>query len=391
MRYVYAILLAMIIALGMAIPSITKVVAEKPLIVVIADGALEPDDQLKYMMGNITEVEWKLYMDSDEMTFDDIKDAVMIIYVQVDLDKNISDKALEVIKKWFDQGGKTIWVTGDSDYKGGDFKRIPNANKILEALGSHLRNDHTEAVDRESNCGKSYRVAAIIDPDPELSFLKVEKPVLFHGPGVVAVVTEEGKWVPFYGKGEKPLPNLYRIARTSDKGAISEFVPPLPKAYEVGQEGSFVLMAAEYFPDKDNMVILSVEAPFDHYRGMWIDEYHDVPLDGTLFVKKIVLWGARLLGPVLIKPITIAVEKTVTMVKTSTVYKTVTKAEIVEKTIHHTKTVEKTRTEIVTKSIPYTVTEYTTITKEVIPAYMYAVVVLLIIVAIATPFIVKKK
>ncbi len=317
-----AIALILVSLIIPAIPISTTVKAEKPLVVVIADGALNASAlvQLQYMIKNITEVEWKIITDSDEMTFDDIKDAVMLIYVQVDIAKNISDKAVDVIKRWFDQGGKTLWVTGDSDYRGGDYKRIPNANKVLKAVGSHLRNDHAEAVDRESNCGKPYRVAAIIDPDPELVFLKfgVSKPVLFHGPGVIAVEID-GKWYKLKPTGPKPLPTIYRIARTSDKGAIVEFVAPTPHAYEPGEEGSFVLMAAEYFPEKDNLVILSVEAPFDHYRGMWITEYHGVKLDGPQFVKNIVLWGARIYGFVLAAPKTTTVYHTTTM--------TVTKAE----------------------------------------------------------------
>lgn len=276
------------------ISTVPMVKAEKPLVVVVAHGLLEEDIQLTYMMGNITEVEWKVI--TETITYDDIKDADMLIYVQVDIGLEITDEEVAAIKKWFDQGGKTLWVTGDSDYKGGDYLRIPSTNKILEAVGSVLRNDHTEAVDRVSNCGASYRVAALVKPDTELAFLGVGvgKPVLFHGPGVVAVYVN-GEWKPLYGSGDKPVENVYRIAVTSEGGAIAEFVKPLPHAYEVGEEGTFTLMAAE-FMDNDNIVILSVEAPFDHYRGMWTTEYHGVKLDGPAFVKNIVLWGVGLYG-----------------------------------------------------------------------------------------------
>lgn len=285
------IVLSLLLLLVSAVP-VAK--AEKPLVVVVAHGLLEEDIQLTYMMGNITEVEWKVIMET--ITYEDIKDADMLIYVQVDTGIEITDEELAAIKKWFDQGGKTLWVTGDSDYKGGDYLRIPNTNKILEAVGSVLRNDHTEAVDRVSNCGASYRVAALIKPDPELAFLGVGvgKPVLFHGPGIVALYVN-GEWKPLYGVGDKPVENVYRIAITSEGGAIAEFVEPLPHAYEVGEEGVFTLMAAE-FMDNDNIVILSVEAPFDHYRGMWTTEYHEVELDGPAFVKNIVLWGVGLYG-----------------------------------------------------------------------------------------------
>lgn len=291
------ILILLLVCLLVALPlsSVTLSKPAKPLVVVWAQGLLKPDKQLKWMMGNITEVDWKVITKEEGLTLDDLKGAKMLIYVQVDIAAKVSKGDLEVIKRWFEEGGKTVWVTGESDYKG-DCKRIPNTNAILKAVGSVLRNDHAEAVDRESNCKKSYRVAALIHPEPELSFLalNVSKPVLFHGPGVVALEIN-GTWKPLYAKGSKPVANVYRIAVTSEKGAIAEFVAPLPHAYEPGEEGAFTLMAAELMP-KGNIVILSVEAPFDHYHGMWETSYHGVSLDGPQFVKNVVLWGVGILG-----------------------------------------------------------------------------------------------
>ena len=294
MRRTLIFILALLIAALPLAGSFSVSAASKPLVVVWAQGLMKVGRQLKWMMGNITEVEWKVV--KGELTPSDLKGAKMLIYVQVDLAVKVSDDELKAIKAWFDGGNKTIWVTGDSDYKGGDFKRIPNANAILKAIGSVLRNDNAEAVDRESNCKKSYRVAALIKPDPELKFLArgVTKPVLFHGPGVVALEVD-GTWKPLYGKGAKPVANVYRIAVTSERGAIVEFVAPIPHAYDIGEEGSFTLMAAEIFPKSHNIAILSVEAPFDHYHGMWETVYHGVALDGPTFVKNVILWGVGLL------------------------------------------------------------------------------------------------
>mgnify|MGYP000014570676 CR=1 FL=1 len=286
--------IVLVLTLALLVPATVSAEEEKPLVVVVAHGLFGEDLQLNYMMSNITEVEWKVI--TEEITFDEIKDADMLIYVQVDTGVEITDVELNAIKQWFDQGGKTLWVTGDSDYTGGDYMRIPNANKILEAVGSVLRNDHTEAVDREVNFGEDYRLGALIKPDPELFFLAggVLHPVLFHGPAPIALYVN-GEWKPLYGTGEKPVENVYRIAITSPKGAIAEFVEPLPHAYEVGEEGSFTLMAAE-FMDKDNIVILSTEAPFDHYQGMWVSEYKGIKGSGPEFIRNIILWGVGLYG-----------------------------------------------------------------------------------------------
>ncbi len=293
-KLVLVLTIVLILALALFTPSVALAQEEKPLVVVIAHGMFGEDTQLNYMMSNITEVEWKVI--TGEITYDEIKDADMIIYVQVDTGLQITDEELNAIKQWFDQGGKTLWVTGDSDYSGGDYARIPSANKILEAVGSVLRNDHCEAVDRGSNFGSDYRVGGLIKPDPELFFLAggVLHPVLFHGPASIALYVN-GEWKPLYGTGEKPVENVYRIAITSPKGAIAEFVEPLPYAYEVGEEGSFTLMAAEIM-DKDNIVILSTEAPFDHYQGMWISEYKGIKGSGPEFVRNVILWGVGLYG-----------------------------------------------------------------------------------------------
>jgi len=293
-KLILALTIVLTLALALLAPSAVLAQEKKPLVVVIAHGMFGEDDQLNYMMGNITEVEWKVI--TGEITYDEIKDADMIIYVQVDTGLQITDEELNAIKQWFDQGGKTLWVTGDSDYKGGDYARIPNTNKILEAVGSVLRNDHCEAVDRGVNFGSDYRVGGLIKPDPELFFLAggVLHPVLFHGPAPITLYVN-GEWKPLYGTGEKPIENVYRIAITSPKGAIEEFVEPLPHAYEVGEEGSFALMAAEIM-DKDNIVILSTEAPFDHYQGMWVSEYKGIKGSGPEFVRNIILWGVGLYG-----------------------------------------------------------------------------------------------
>ncbi len=274
--------------LSVAVPVTAQ---EKPLVVVFAKGMLKPDNSLKWMEGNITQVKWKIY--TDTITYDEIKDASMLILVQVDTSQKYTSDEIAVIKKWFDQGGKTIWVTGDSDYKGGDYLRIGPANDVLQAVGSVLRIDNCEATDPQSNAGKPYRVIGMISPDPALKFLAdgVSHGVLFHGPGpVVAYVN--GQWNNLV---ESAPQNVYRIAWTSDQGAVAEFVKPLPKAFDVSYRGKMVLMAAEIMSN-GGIVIASGEAPFDHYRGMWTPEYHDKPLSGPQFVTNTVLWGVGLKG-----------------------------------------------------------------------------------------------
>ena len=263
---------------------------DEPIVVVYEKGLKDDDKYLKWMMKNITEVNWRVY--TEKLTYEDIKDANTLILVLVDPVMTFTDEEISIIKDWLDSGAKTLWITGDNDYKT-DFPRIAAANKVLEAIGSRLRIEHCEAADVKSNCGADYRVAAMIEPDRALEFLKegITKPVLFHGSAPL-IIHEKGRYIAL----EKKAPRgIFRIAWTSDGGKIAEITPPRPELHEIGASGRFVLMAAEILPRK-NLLIVSSESPVDHYKGIWISEYHGVELDGPKFVKNVILWGVGLKG-----------------------------------------------------------------------------------------------
>lgn len=363
-RAIKIIALILFLTSIIASPIGLKAQEEKPVVVVFAKGMLEADVMLEAMMGNITSVEWRVF--TDTITYEDIKDAKMLIWVGVDTAMNITDDEVAAIVKWWSDGGKTLWVTGDSDYKGGDYMRIDDANKILEAVGSVLRNEHTEATDPVVNVGgRAYRVAGIVDPEPPLQFLKagVNGYVLFHGPGPV-VAFDGSKWYKL--ESEKPKDRIiYVIATTSEEGAIEEFVPPLPEAHDLGEVGKKVLMAAEIFPEKKNIAILSTEAPFDHYQGMWAPEYKGQKLYGPQFITNIINWG------------TAPDEVRIPTIPTVTVKETLTETRTTTQTVTSTVTVSTTLTS--------TLTTTQTVTKTLQPdltMYYAAIIVLVIIIVI---------
>lgn len=360
--------LILIPAILLVAPASISAQEEKPVVAVFAKGMLEMDAMLEAMMNNITSVEWKVF--TDTITYEDIRDAKMLIWVGVDTAMNITDDEVSAIVKWWNDGGKTLWVTGDSDYKGGDYMRIDDANKILEAVGSVLRNEHTEATDPTVNIGgKAYRVAGIVDPEPPLQFLKagVNGYVLFHGPAPVVAFDGE-KWYKL--ESEKPKGRIiYIIATTSEEGAIEEFVPPLPEAHDLGEAGKKVLMAAEIFPDKKNIAILSSEAPFDHYQGMWAPEYKGQKLYGPQFISNIINWGTA--------PDDVRIPQIPTI--------TITKKETVVET--------ETTTQTLTQTVSTTITTTQTVTETLQPdltMYYAAIVVLVIIILILAVIALRK-
>jgi len=239
----------------------------KPIVVVHYKGALEVGVQLEAAMNNITSVDWVVV--TGNLTSTNLTEASMLIMIQVDSSLNYTDEELSAVKDWFDTGGKTIWVAGDSDY-GTDRFRIPSANAVLEEIGSVLRLEDCEAVDPSSNAGADYRVIGLSENcDEEVDFLVdgVTR-ALFHGPGII-VGYVNGSYVKL--EEEKPE-NVYVVMTTSENGTVAEFNAPSPEIHEVGDNGTFVLMALELDETKKNIIIATADAPFDHYTGMYMPE-----------------------------------------------------------------------------------------------------------------------
>lgn len=210
---------------------------------------------------------------------------------------------VNAITAWFSDTGRAIWVAADSDYpaQGSEIAQQA-ANQVLEALGAHIRVDYVSVEDSQSYAGKTYRVVGIIDPPAELSFLKWgARKMLFHGPGVVYAIDENGNPV---NPITNPVPNVYVLVRTSEGGEIVEHQPKGPGQpgnvgvfYQVGQTGEFPLLVAENVSGK--IVIASGESPYSGYQAgiTWI--YYDVVMQGPQFFKNLVYWATGYMGPLM--------------------------------------------------------------------------------------------
>ncbi len=211
---------------------------------------------------------------------------------------------LNSLKKWFEAPGKVLWCAGDSDYpaQGGNMEIADHAcDAVLKAIGSKLRLDFVSIEDPTSNAGAAYRVVGIVKPDPRYNAQIIAygaHKVLFHGPGAVAWVDENGNWHKLTDPNTPK--NLIKIVVTTKNGRVVEHQPVAPgapgefgKAHHVGETGVFVLMAAEVRGDKApyNVVIVSGESPYGGYQPMVTFRYHGIPLDGPRFVRNVFLWS----------------------------------------------------------------------------------------------------
>jgi len=264
--------------------------AVRPVAVLHARGLAGTDAQINAIVSNITEIDWNVV--TGELSSADLAGASLLIMVKVDAFLNYTDAEIAAVKSWFNEGGKVLWVAGDSDF-GDDNRRQPDVNRVLEALGSSLRLERCAVDDPVSNAGASYRVLGLSEKcDTEAKALVegVDK-ALFHGPACVIGYVDGS-----YMKLEETCPsNVYRIMWTSSLAQIVNNNPPDPQAHEVGDEGTFVLMALEVDYEKKGGIIVTGDAPFDHYMGLYKPEIHryqryavDYPQQGDILFRNIV-------------------------------------------------------------------------------------------------------
>lgn len=221
---------------------------------------------------------------------------VLIIGKMKDYNSKFSPSEIQAIANWFKQGGKLLWVGSDSDYVEPYLKpedvsfKAEQPNRILAAIGSSIRVEYASLEDPESNAGAAYRVVSgkVNREGWAAEITKGTSKVLFHGPTLLAGY-KDGKFVPFDQVISDTCTWLYR---STDKGTVVSHDGVDPKAYKVGQVGSFVVAAAEKIPEGStySKVIVTGESLLGD-RTIIAEEYHGVKLQGPTFVKNALAWG----------------------------------------------------------------------------------------------------
>ena len=202
-----------------------------------------------------------------------------------------TDAEVSAISDWFDEGGKGIWVGSDSDYAAYSYINN-NTNKVLEAIGSKLRGEPTSVEDPESNCGAAYRVVAnVVSTDPIVSDMTegVQK-ALFHGPTVLCGYVG-GSYVALETTN---VENVIWVMKTSSASIITDADLIPPHAHSTGDQGSFVIMAAERFagPNGNNKIVAAGASPYGDYQPIFSDAYYGVQLQGPALVAGSIKWLA---------------------------------------------------------------------------------------------------
>lgn len=268
-------------------------------------------DQANSLSPIVKELAYKILIGTFDTITNDLKNVNVIIIPQPTM--AFSPAEIQAIVNWFNTTAtmqKAIWLAGDSDYpaQGGSQEiAMHQIDKIAEAIGSHLREDFVSVDDYASNAGATYRVVGLVQPDPgaEVVGFAAQK-VLFHGPGIVAYVDDQGNW---HNLNTSTLPNIYRIVWTTSQGKISEYQPQQPgapgdlgKTASAGDTGKYVLLAAEKMilniggTNGTRFVVVSGETPIGGYQPGISTSYVGVNLDGPRFFRNLILWISGYMG-----------------------------------------------------------------------------------------------
>ena len=236
-------------------------------VVVHLKGALEADDNLKAAMEDYSYVDWSVV--TGDITAADLASVDMLVMIQADPAVEYSSAELSAITAWFDEGNKLLWVASDSDYPDGQELRIPDANAVLEAVGSSLRGENGEAQDPVTNFDAAYRIKGVSTYCSEdYKFLVAGVTYAqFHGCGVIVGYVNGN----YYALEDTEIDGVHVIMTTSDTGVISDESAPAPEAHSPGEEGAFAMMVLEEMGD-GNYVIATSDAPFSHYSPMYKPE-----------------------------------------------------------------------------------------------------------------------
>jgi len=242
-----------------------------------------------------------------QITYEGLKKSNVSILIIGQPTSPFLKEEIQAIKQWLEEGGHVLWIAGDSDY-GNGAKTQQFVDSILDQLNiTNLRVDLCSVEDAVSNAGgKSYRVVAYADPQPDTPMrdilvkdFKHGGKVLAHGPGVVAWVENpdgSGNWKPLL-MGSK-YADAYILIHSSNNSDIVENNAPAANAYQAGQTGEFPIVAAQIVKVGDNkkpdVIIVSGETPIGGYEPMWASKYYDVQLDGPQAITNIFAWSLEM-------------------------------------------------------------------------------------------------
>ncbi|MHA1115794.1 MAG: hypothetical protein ACTSRR_13255 [Candidatus Heimdallarchaeaceae archaeon] len=267
-------------------------VKDKIIMIDVSHGAYHTE--VENFKGNLTEATnvTVVTLESDFLTnFDADADALFMSGP----DEMYTGAETEKIKEWFSQGGKFLFIGGDSDY-GGYFS--PAAiNSLLRNLGASIRLDSTSISDETNNDGASYRVAATQPGTGDVA-KKVTKGMkagfILHGPCSIVGYNTSAAVPEYLDLRNVTLPSveiLYKYSADAVSGDSDVSGLPTDLYAESDITGNYPAVVLETIGN--SYLVLAGEAIFTDYKSMYdqfteTGEYNGGVTYGQMFVNNLV-------------------------------------------------------------------------------------------------------
>ena len=239
---------------------------ETPSILVYNKDATQQEPQLEAMIHDNDWAQWTVR--TSGLSREDLDDKTHLLLYNSRHDLRYTQDEIESIERWFDEGGKTLWVTSDSDFFSNN-GRIASANQVLEAIGSRLRAESASVRDPVNNAEPAYRVLA--SPNTEdtetVSIVEGVETVLVSGPSPI-IGYLDGRYRTLE---DAAYADIHVILKSRSTSEIVDNTGVPPEAH-TRTSGEYCVMAMELIPSKRNIVIVSGESPFAQGEGIYKPE-----------------------------------------------------------------------------------------------------------------------
>ncbi|MFW9914465.1 MAG: Ig-like domain-containing protein [Candidatus Thorarchaeota archaeon] len=256
---------------------------------------------------NLTEWGFEVRFLEDSLSAADLADVDIFIAGFYYGSETYTPSELAAITAWFNEGNKSLWISGDSDFGDDNGYAAGISNSILQKLGSHAMIEKC-SVESDDNMYADYRVKAsvynTIDEIPaQLLSTAKHGGAEFHGPAPIVgynyssgnLVALESPAADAYFKAR----NLYWVVKATNndthKSTIVYGTPATNWTLHTNNaQDSFVMMTAqELGPDNSCKIVVTGEAPYTSYKAMFNDPgEHGVPQDQYYIVKEVIHWFA---------------------------------------------------------------------------------------------------
>lgn len=259
---------------------------------------------LRHLVSNLTKAGYKVRL-IEEISAKTLRDVDVLILGRAAGPGSLRPEEVRAIAQWFRQGGKLLWLGADGDARRAGEEdatyRADEPNKVLEAIGSHIRVDYCTVEDFGSYVENAdyvlvTRVESGLNEEGEAAEItKGVDRLLFRSPACL-IGCMDGRLV---APEEAIEAGAMWLCRTGDHGTVVDMDGVKPVVYEVGYKGRLYLAMAEEIPVVSDLftivyskVVVTGEAVVGG-ESIAIDSYGGVSLDGMRFAMNVVKWGLK--------------------------------------------------------------------------------------------------